>query len=95
VEHPRQRYDARYVRADSLPDGPVDVVALTPREKDQPYAEATVWIAKRDGLVRRIDIVESSGQRRMITLQHLIVNAAIPAREFRFSPTSGVRVVDQ
>src|SRR5881396_860693 len=43
----------------------------------------------------RIDIVETSGQRRTIILQNLAVNRAIAAREFRFSPTSGVRVVDQ
>lgn len=95
VEHPRERYSARYVRADSLPDGPVDVIALTPRAKDLPYEAATVWIAKQDGLVRRIEIVENTGQHRTITLQHLAVNGTIPTREFRFSPTSGVRVVDQ
>ena len=95
VEHPRERYTARYVRADSLPDGAVDVVALTPRAQDLPYSEATVWIAKQDGLVRQIDLVENTGQRRTITLQHLTVNGTIPPREFRFSPTSGVRVVDQ
>ena len=95
VERPRERYSARYVRADSLPDGPVDVVALTPRVKDLPYEAATVWIAKQDGLVRRIEIVENTGQHRTITLQHLAVNGTIPTREFRFSPTGGVRVVDQ
>lgn len=96
VEHPRERYTARYVRSDSLADGgPVDVIALTSRGGDLPYSEATVWIAKRDGLVRRIEIVENSGQRRTISLRSLSVNRAIGAREFRFSPTSGVRVVDQ
>jgi len=94
VEHPRE-YTARYVRSDTTADGAVDVIALTPRATDLPYSEATVWIAKRDGLVRRIEIVETSGQRRTIMLQNLTVNRAIAAREFRFSPTSGVRVVDQ
>ena len=109
VEHPRERYTARYVRADSVDGVPVDVIALTPRRvagtgagagagagaSDLPYTDATVWIAKQDGLIRRIDIVENSGQRRTIMLRRLTVNGAIPAREFRFSPTSGVRVVDQ
>jgi len=95
VEHPRDRYNARYVRTDSIGDVAVEVIALTPRLTDLPYSTATVWIAKQDGLIRRIDIVENSGQRRTITLRHLTVNGAIPAREFRFSPTSGVRVVDQ
>jgi outer membrane lipoprotein carrier protein len=95
VEHPRERYDAKYVRADSLPEGAVDVIALTPRATDLPYTEATVWIAKRDGLVRRIEIVETSGQRRTITLEHLAVNRDVPSREFKFSPPAGSQVVDQ
>src|SRR5216117_434357 len=60
VEHPRERYTARYVRSDTTADGAVDVIALTPRATDLTYSEATVWIAKRDGLVRRIEIVETS-----------------------------------
>ena len=95
VEHPRERYDARYVRADSLSDGIADVIALTPHAHDLPYSEATVWIARKDGLVRRIDILETSGQRRTIILAHLAINQAVPAREFRFSPPAGSRVVDQ
>ena len=95
VEHPRERYTARYVRSDSTADGAVDVLTLTPPAQDVPYSEATVWIAKRDGLVRRIEILESSGQRRTIMLRNLVVNRAINAREFRFSPTSALRVVDQ
>ena len=95
VEHPRERYDARYVRADSLFDGVVDVITLTPRSKDLAYSQATVWIARKDGLVRRIDIVETSGQRRTIILHKLAINQDVPAREFRFSPPPGSRVVDQ
>jgi outer membrane lipoprotein carrier protein len=95
VEHPRERYTARYVRSDSLADGAADVITLTPKTQELPYSEATVWIAKRDGLIRRIDLVENSGQRRTIVLGTLTVNRAIASREFRFSPTSGLRVVDQ
>ena len=95
VEHPRERYTARYVRADSEAGVAVDVIALTPRVTDLPYSDATVWIAKQDGLIRRIEIVENSGQRRTIMLKNLTANKSIPTREFRYSPTAGVRVVDQ
>ena len=97
VERPRERYTARYLRSDSLPDGAVDVIVLVPRAPapDLPYSEAAVWIGRRDGLVRRIDIVETSGQRRTIILQNLAVNRGVPSREFRFSPPAGSRVVDQ
>jgi len=95
VGHPRERYDARYVRADSLSGGAVDVITLTPHANDLGYSEATVWIDRKDGLVRRIDIVETSGQRRTIILRNLAINQVVPAREFRFSPPAGSRVVDQ
>src|SRR5216117_3842121 len=95
VEHPRERYTARYVRGDTRAGGSMDVIVLTPRATDLAYTEATVWIAEKDGLVRRIELVETSGQRRTITLQHLAVNKPIAAREFRFSPKAGLQVVDQ
>jgi outer membrane lipoprotein carrier protein len=95
VEHPRERYTAKYVRADSMAEGPVDVITLSPKIQEYPYTEATVWMSKRDGLIRRIEIVENSGQHRTIILRNLRVNQPIGPREFKFSPTSGLRVVDQ
>lgn len=95
VERPRERYGARYLRADSLADGPADVVALAPRASDLPYSEAVVWIDRNDGLVRRIEIVETSGQRRTVVLRNLAVNRGVPGREFTFAPPAGSRVVDQ
>ncbi len=97
VEHPRERYDARYIRADSLrpADGAVDVIALNPRRTDLPYTAATVWIARNDGLLRRIEIVETSGQTRTIILRNLVVNRPISGREFKFAPPAGTQVVDQ
>jgi outer membrane lipoprotein carrier protein len=95
VEHPRAHYRARYLRADSLADGWADVVALVPTAADQPYSEAVIWVDRDDGLLRRIEIVEQSGQRRTVILRHLTVNAGVPQRELTFSVPSGARVVDQ
>ncbi|MGH7673391.1 MAG: outer membrane lipoprotein chaperone LolA [Gemmatimonadales bacterium] len=95
VERPRERYRARYLRADSLPDGIADVVALIPRATDLPYEQAVLWIDRDDGLVRRIEIVETSGQRRTVVLRRIAVNGGVPSREFRFAPPAGSRVVDQ
>src|SRR5437870_10672372 len=41
VEQPRERYTAEYVRADSLADGPADIVTLKAKTGDQPYSAAT------------------------------------------------------
>ena len=95
VERPRERYTARYVRADSLTDGVADVVTLKPKAGDLPYAEATIWVRRDDGLVRRMEIAETSGQDRTVALTNLKVNSGVPGREFTFSPPAGVRVVDQ
>ncbi len=95
VEHPRERYTARYARADSLPGGMADVVTLKPKAGDQPYTEATIWVGREDGLVRRLEILETSGQRRTVLLGNVKVNDGVPGREVTFSPPAGVRVVDQ
>jgi outer membrane lipoprotein carrier protein len=96
VERPRERYHAKYLGSDSSAErGGSDAILLSPRATDLPYSAATVWIARKDGLVRRIEIEETSGQRRTIELRNLVVNRDIPAREFRFSPPGGLQVVDQ
>ncbi len=95
VEHPRDRYVARYVRADSSGGPAADVIALTPRDRTAPYTGAQVWITRADGLVRRIDISESGGQERTIVLSQIVINAAVRSEEFRFRPPGGTRVVDQ
>ena len=95
VERPRERYTARYVRADSSGAGWADVVALTPRDSSQPYTSAVIWVGRGDGLVRRVDIVETAGQERSVRLSQLRPNAAVPAKEFRFTLPPGVGVVDQ
>jgi outer membrane lipoprotein carrier protein len=94
VERPRERYRARYVRADSVAGRVMDVVELVPKAADLPYDKAVVWIDREDGLVRRIEIEESSGQHRTLVLDKLVVNRGVPGREFTFSPPAGLRVVD-
>lgn len=95
VERPRERYRARYLRADSLEEKVADVVALAPRAPDQPYTDAVLWVDRETGLLRRLEITETSGQRRILVLRNVRVNAGVPDREFRFSPPAGSRVVHQ
>ena len=95
VEKPHERYSAHYVRADSLDHNVVDVIRLVPKQRDEPYSAAEIWVGKDDGLVRRLDIREASGQERTVILTDLKVNGGVPGRELTFSPPAGVRVVDQ
>jgi outer membrane lipoprotein carrier protein len=95
VEKPRERYQARFVRTDSSDAGVADVIVLTPKGSDLPYSEATIFISRPDGLVRRVEIVETSGQRRTVILRETAVNREIAPAEFRFLPPGGSRVVHQ
>jgi len=95
VERARERYNARYVRADSTAVGWIDVIALTPRDGSLPYSGAVMWVGRRDGLVHRLEITESGGQQRVVILSNLEENAVVAAREFRFTPPASVQVVDQ
>jgi len=94
VDRPRERYQARWVKADVAGGGPADVVALTPLDAAAGYREASIWVG-RDGMLRRVEIVEASGQLRVIVLHGLRSNTTIAARELRFTPPAGSRVVDQ
>jgi outer membrane lipoprotein carrier protein len=96
VERARERYTARYVRADTLPSGGVaDVIALDPKDPTLPYRGAVLWIAREDAVVRRMDIAELSGQQRTLILRGLQLNSEVPPAEFKFSVPRGVHVVAQ
>ena len=94
VEHSEERYRARFVRADSSAAGVTDVIHLEPIRTGQPYTAVDVSIT-REGLVTGLDITETSGQRRVLVFARHRLNGAVPGGTFRFTPESGVRVVDQ
>jgi outer membrane lipoprotein carrier protein len=96
VDHPRDRYRARYVRAERLdPEGMADVIALDPKDPEIPYRGAVIWIARSDSLVRRMEIAELSGQDRIVVLRGLRPQPDMPRKEFKFSVPRGVQVIDQ
>ena len=95
ARRPRERYVARYLRAESVAGALTDVIALVPRDTTLPYRDAVVWVRRDSGLLARIELMETSGQRRVVMLRNVRINAGVPAREFTFSPPAGSRVVDQ
>jgi outer membrane lipoprotein carrier protein len=92
ADRPLERYEARYVRADTVGGSRVDVVALVPRQQGLGFRSAEISIDD-DGLFRRIRLVEDSGQRRTLMLDDLRTGAQIPEGELRFAPPDGVRIV--
>jgi outer membrane lipoprotein carrier protein len=94
VEHSEERYHARFLRTDSTAGGVTDVIHLEPIKAGQPYTAADIAIA-RSGLVTRLDITETSGQKRVLIFSKHQPNVGVSGRTFRFTPAAGVRVVDQ
>jgi outer membrane lipoprotein carrier protein len=96
VYRARERYKARYLRADTLStDGVADVIALDPKDATIPYRGAVIWIARSDSLVRRMDIAEMSGQDRIVILHGVQPQPEMPKSEFKFSVPRGAQVIDQ
>ena len=95
LDRPTERYASTYVRADRLDNRAMDVVEMVPTVPDMPFSRATVWLDRTDGLPRRMEIEELSGQRRTLTLHNLRVNQPVTANTFTFVVPDGVRVVDQ
>jgi len=93
VDHPAARYRIAYLRADSVGDEPVDVVRLVPKAQGETFREAVVAISQRDGWMRRLSLVEESGQRRELVFERLDVNVLIPPAELRFTVPRGTKVV--
>ncbi|MBI4422044.1 MAG: outer membrane lipoprotein carrier protein LolA [Gemmatimonadetes bacterium] len=93
VERPLERYTATRVGTDTVAGAIVDVVRLLPRFDDQPFREAVIAIARKDGLMRRVALVEETGQRRTIVLPAPEAGARVPDPEYRFRVPKGVKVV--
>jgi outer membrane lipoprotein carrier protein len=95
LDRPSERYKATYVRPDRVSGQDVDVVELVPAVPDLPFDRAVVWLAKGDGLPRRLEISEHGGASRVLTLSRLRLNQAVSDKTFAFAVPEGVRVVDQ
>ena len=58
-------------------------------------SRAVLWIYAEDALPRRIELDESTGVRRILTLYRQRPNATIQRELFEVKVPSGERVIDQ
>lgn len=94
VDRPLDRYDAEYVGAEEVEGVAVDLVRLTPRSASLGFRRAEIAVSRSDGVLRRIDLVEDSGQRRTLVFRDIRRPARIPDGELSFEVPRGVRVVE-
>ena len=95
LDRPAERYRSTWLRADTLGGRAVQVVAIVPGAENLNFTRAVLWLDTDSALPRRIELDESPGVRRILTLTHLRPNAAIDKEVFDFKVPKGVRVVDQ
>jgi outer membrane lipoprotein carrier protein len=95
LDRPHERYQSSVVRNDRLEGRAVTVVEMVPTVPDMPFTRAVVWLDKSDGLPRRIEIEETSGQHRTLTLRNLRANVRTGDDTFRFEVPSGIKVIEQ
>ncbi|HEX9729658.1 MAG TPA: outer membrane lipoprotein carrier protein LolA [Gemmatimonadales bacterium] len=93
VDRPLDRYEATYGGPETIDGDPVDVVRLIPLQGELGFRQATIAISTRTGLLRRLALVEDSGQRRTIVLHDIEPGAAIPRAEVTFVVPRGAKVV--
>lgn len=80
---------ARYIITVLAPDS----IRLVPRdEADAGFRRADV-VVDAHGWIRRLVLVEPSGQRRTLTFEAITPGAPVPPHEIRFVVPPGVRVV--
>jgi outer membrane lipoprotein-sorting protein len=92
LSDPGERYDATYLRTESVDGRNTYVLRLRPTAPS-PYVETTLWIDTSEYLIRRLEILEESESIRTLDLIGMRLNPQIPPERFRFEPPPGVQVI--
>lgn len=95
LDRPGDRYQATWLRHDTVGGRRVSVVSIVPRGINVNFSRAVLWLDLDDALARRIELEESPGVRRILTLSRIRPNAPIAREIFEFKVPRGVRIVDQ
>ena len=82
-----------------LGEEPVDGAAcyklrLTPLADDPLMREATIWVDRKEWMMRRLEYVDLNGNVIGYALRQFQRNTNLPARLFKFEPPPGSEVVD-
>ncbi len=94
AERPLERYVATYLGAETISATVTDVLKLVPRTAGLGFREAEIAIAREDGIIRRMVIVEGTRQRRVLEFRNIRLGVALPTAELTFVVPRGVRIVD-
>jgi len=93
VADPGVRYTPRYEGEERLAAGAAHRIALTPRSSGA-FRSARVWIHRDTHLLVKVEITQENESVRVVELDNLRLNAAVPSGTFAFTPPPGVQVFD-
>jgi outer membrane lipoprotein carrier protein len=71
-----------------------NVVNLVPKQSNDAFTRAKLWIDASDYSIRQFEVVDANGLMRTVTITSIQSNPAIGAAAFSFTPPRGVRVLD-
>lgn len=95
LDRPAERYTNTWLRSDTVSGRRVEVVSIVPRGANVNFTKAVLWLDREDWLPRRIELEESPGVWRVLTLAKLRPNAPVDRQRFVFTTPPGVRIIDQ
>lgn len=89
-----ERYDVAVRGSETIGGTRHDILALTPKNADAYIREVTLYVRSTDALPTRVRVTDGNGTQLTFDLRDVEVNPALSAEVFRFTPPSGVEVVD-
>lgn len=71
-----------------------NVVTLVPKQDNNMFSRAKVWVDAQDNTIRQFEVVDANGLTRVVTITKLEPNITVAASEFKFTPPKNARVLD-
>lgn len=94
VDRPKERYDVTWLGTGTRGGAVTDKLLLSPKPTaGLPFKEAVIYVGRSDGVIHGLELVEETGQRRVLVFNAIRLNQAVPDGELSFRAPRGVRVV--
>ena len=85
--------DKEFELAAQPPQGGIDWVMATPKQKDGAFQSMRIGFRGRE--LAAVEILDGFGQRSLLQFSQYAANAALPEQSFRFVPPPGADVIEQ
>ena len=89
-----ERFNVGSVEAVTLGGQKHFKLTLTPKSSSSFFQTATLWLRDRDDVITRLEVLDVNETRMVFELKNVEFNPKLSATTFRFTPPSGVEVID-